>query len=277
MNQLILNNLTNRVIFGTKQSMRNPFRLPITLSIVAFALTAASSFAGDGGGINGPNLSGKSIPAALDGGTTWGNVIQAFYGCMVSNKFDRDGSIPVLKRLTEELTNKKVDEPGSPYITQFYARRDLRDPRGEFNAGSFPRSECAEGTRDCMGKSPFNHALRFNLSVDGIFRLQISRPDKYNQAETFLRGVEPIVSVKWNKSEVICDGYDELGDCLNQREILLGVTIVKHFSNTVIPLINEQTNQPTPLSINGDEVLACINSKLADGSDGSQVTDKQRD
>lgn len=218
-----------------------------TLILIAASLLPMLANAGDGGGVNGPNFSGQSIPVQLDGSIDATQVDEAMRVCYVTGDPSR-GVHSMLSQVADVFYKDRIEAGKNPsvFLNQTNAIKDGTHYFGLTAQAYYPEvdstSVSIEATRNGVYSS-------FNLRT-------ASGKNIYLNAE----GVFPTVVAS---VEASCEAYDVWGSCENPRKIAKDIQIkLGRFHGIAAALRNPETGRETTFKVNTVSLVDCLSSEL---------------
>lgn len=260
-NQSLLTRAFRAVTFRPMQKL-------IYLLVLGVSMNAAWASSGDGGGINGPDLGGESIPVGLDGGLTVEGIKEAVLACYVKS----DSRSTLLKKYSQMVLGEPVDEPGSRLITRPNAfRYEVRDSREKLYIMALSnvvvdRANCSESEAICHEPNylVWMSTMKYgDLNLPYTFDVDFGTRLKLGERPFTLTATDAMPMIGWKGEQYVCDGYDELGRCVSERTYVSEARIQKGNNHgTAVPLWNKNTGQLTAVRLNAEEVYQCLLTEL---------------
>jgi hypothetical protein len=226
--------------------------------ISAVPLGLAASIAWAGGGYNGPVTAGEAIPVALDRAVNLDRLSATVQTC--DRELAGDIARQVLKlvpsefesyRKLQDIDNDRIDKwnfESDPFFghlvyglaSVFYKESSSRIVRIKF----------MDSNRFNATKSTFHrtlHSLRVYFAED---------PNLHSTTADYKPVDMPVISFNDKLQEA---KYDELGNMDQATFLVDGLTLTppKSYKDSV-PLVNEQSGQPSPIRINMRAYLDCF-------------------
>jgi hypothetical protein len=246
--------------------------LTVALLPLNFAFARAT---GDGGGINGPETRGQAIPVVMDGVVEVDELIEANQICIQTGDKAR-GVESLAQKLAflifgqNDFVFEKIKfRPGVGDAYEYDIHTKLgysANIKGGMNHDSylpddnhfsFYASLSLYRNWDDLTKNPFPTLGRLTVRKTTI----AGGEKKASGAELSLDNVLPFF--RWDRIDTLCEGYDDFGSCIHPRRVPVGLKIQTSINHgTAVPLINEDTKQPSSIVINTEELAQCMASEV---------------